>query len=320
MPVKLPKLADADATPLPPSPPSTAANAQPRPPPPLQHPAATADASPRLKHLKGVPADADDAPQREAATKMQAVQRGKSARKSAQGKKIGKGLGLTGSEEEAAAAAKIQAVNRGKAARREMGQQQEAATKMQARHQGKAARKAAVVHAGITDAQWFCSLFRPTAAAPAHARGSATTDSASPAAAIQKAQIDLVEAVAAMVKCAANAKSGAVSVAKSLHSVDRAELTQLWRDEDMSTTVGEYVLQLILSSTDEQQILEREVAGLCCRSKGAEEFKFGSAEDFSSGLVGMIGARLRLASGRLSLSLSTKFRIYLPTLSVPVSL
>ena len=52
-----------------------------------------------------------------AIAKMQAVQRGKIARKEVEGLKIEKELGLEGTEEEEAAIAKMQAVQRGKIAR-----------------------------------------------------------------------------------------------------------------------------------------------------------------------------------------------------------
>ena len=50
-------------------------------------------------------------------------------------------LTFAGTEDEVAAASKIQAMNRGKLARKELQEQSDAATKMQAVQRGKAARK-----------------------------------------------------------------------------------------------------------------------------------------------------------------------------------
>ena len=58
------------------------------------------------------------------------------------GKKVEKELGLTGSEEEAQQIAKMQAVQRGKIARRERAEQEEAATKIAAIQRGKQDRAA----------------------------------------------------------------------------------------------------------------------------------------------------------------------------------
>ena len=90
--------------------------------------------------------------QSDAATKMQAVQRGKAARKSIGGAEAGEPATadaaaaeedavFEGTEDEVAAASKIQAMNRGKLARKELQEQSDAATKMQAVQRGKAARK-----------------------------------------------------------------------------------------------------------------------------------------------------------------------------------
>eukprot|EP01046_Picozoa_sp_COSAG06_P035171 COSAG06_NODE_3752_length_4945_cov_5.541478_1_plen_791_part_10 len=95
------------------------------------------------------------ADEEEAAVKMQAIQRGKLARKEVEGMKIEMGLGLEGTEEEAQAIAKLQAVQRGKNARKEVegmkiekglgleGTEEEAQAiaKLQAVQRGKNARK-----------------------------------------------------------------------------------------------------------------------------------------------------------------------------------
>ena len=78
-----------------------------------------------------------------AATRVQAVQRGKIGRKQAartRAQQIEQSLGLLGTEEEAAHIAKIQAVARGKIARQELAEQQTAATKIAAAQRGKADR------------------------------------------------------------------------------------------------------------------------------------------------------------------------------------
>ncbi len=60
------------------------------------------------------------AEEEKAAAKLQAIQRGKQARKDVEGLKIERSLGLSGSEEEAAAIARLQAVQRGKQARKDV--------------------------------------------------------------------------------------------------------------------------------------------------------------------------------------------------------
>ena len=83
-----------------------------------------------------------------AALKIQAMQRGKLARRAqaggtaeAEAPAEAGAFGFTGSEDEMTAAQKIQAMQRGKLARREMDDQSAAATKMQAVQRGKAGRK-----------------------------------------------------------------------------------------------------------------------------------------------------------------------------------
>ena len=79
-----------------------------------------------------------------AATRVQAVQRGKIGRKQAartRAQQIEQSLGLLGTEEEAAHIAKIQAVARGKIARQELAEQQTAATKIAAAQRGQVGRR-----------------------------------------------------------------------------------------------------------------------------------------------------------------------------------
>jgi hypothetical protein len=71
-----------------------------------------------------------------AATKIAAVQRGNRDRARVAGIQIEQGLGLAGTEEEAAQITKMQAAARGKIARQELAEQQMAATKIAAVQRG----------------------------------------------------------------------------------------------------------------------------------------------------------------------------------------